>query len=590
MTVFNQMKSTPKNQWWWYGAVACAYGLLFVLFSWPLCAHFADGFIYENAWSDSPCYLWNAHHFVTAICAGQNPFITTDLLYPQGSSLWLHSYTPLLGLIHLFIPNLILSNNIVVALSFVLSGLFAAMLAHHYLKSRAMAFVCGFIFAFCPIKLAHLMAHADLMLTAMIPLGVLCTVKAIGLKLPGWWPLIISKRWAGLGLISLTICLLSNYYYTAYLLIFMVFYCAALVLLPRFKRISKLQIASIAVIAVVVSTAFVVLAEKLHLPRTEFYFGADILAPFIPAMESRFLSSDWVVTIHRQILKADPIENTLFAGYTLIVLFVLSAIIAVKNRFSGGLVSTNHDRISIIAIISAGFIVLSMPVLHIAGHPVGALPSAILQYIPFVNNFRVSGRYLLMVMLLAPIITGMLLLSTRLLQNNVRLRRWATLSVLVLLIIEYLPMPYPLFLRSDVPATIDYLAKQEKGALLSVPFGVMDGINQTGVFQSMQLYFQTIHHQPQIGGYLSRLDKSVYDSIAAQPVLMYVLAIQRNTATPQPTASQLQQFIASRNLRYILCNRQNLSEQAIERLQNCFKPWISESRMEGDLILWMIDQ
>ena len=76
------------------------YGLWFFVFSWPLGAHFAAAFLAEPS-SDAGLFAWNVWHFDQAVAAGQNPFFTTWIFYPQGISLLLHTYTPILGLLGL---------------------------------------------------------------------------------------------------------------------------------------------------------------------------------------------------------------------------------------------------------------------------------------------------------------------------------------------------------------------------------------------------------------------------------------------------------------------------------------------------------
>ena len=60
------------------------------------------------------------------MAAGHSPFYTPLLLYPQGTGLWLHTYTPVLGLLNVLLRQEYRAVNGGLLLSFVLSGVGAA--------------------------------------------------------------------------------------------------------------------------------------------------------------------------------------------------------------------------------------------------------------------------------------------------------------------------------------------------------------------------------------------------------------------------------------------------------------------------------
>jgi hypothetical protein len=158
------------------------YGLLFIVFTWPLAAHFSSASLVVPG-HDSFTYPRNAWHFRTAVQTGQPVFHTDWLFYPLGARLILHTYTPILGLLSLLTNNDLLALNVGLLLSYALSGAGAYLLA-------------GFVFAYSPYKLQRLPGHYNLVLTATVPFYVLAFLNAFEFWEQTFWPCVRS-RWAG---------------------------------------------------------------------------------------------------------------------------------------------------------------------------------------------------------------------------------------------------------------------------------------------------------------------------------------------------------------------------------------------------------
>ena len=156
---------------------ALGYAALFVFCSWPLAREFRTAFVGE-AGGDANQYVWNAYNFQRQVAAGANPFHTTLLLYPEGTGLWLHTYTPVLGLLNVLLRHELLAVNVGLLLSFVLSGVGAARLAGRWLRHPGLCWLVGFVFAFSPYKLAHWPAHYHLLLTATVPFYIWAFLEA----------------------------------------------------------------------------------------------------------------------------------------------------------------------------------------------------------------------------------------------------------------------------------------------------------------------------------------------------------------------------------------------------------------------------
>ena len=73
-----------KN-WLRTALLAAFYGLWFLVFTWPLGAHFTTAMLAEPG-SDAGLFAWNVWHFDQAVAAGTNPFFTTWMFFPHGWS------------------------------------------------------------------------------------------------------------------------------------------------------------------------------------------------------------------------------------------------------------------------------------------------------------------------------------------------------------------------------------------------------------------------------------------------------------------------------------------------------------------------
>ncbi len=119
-----------------HGLVVLGHLALTLLFTWPLVANFATatpGFMLEdrdqNLWN-----LWWVSHAITNL---QNPYHTNLIYYPAGVSLYFHTLAPFNGLLAVpLIPlfGLIVTYNLIVVISFVLTGFGSYLLVKHILS------------------------------------------------------------------------------------------------------------------------------------------------------------------------------------------------------------------------------------------------------------------------------------------------------------------------------------------------------------------------------------------------------------------------------------------------------------------------
>ena len=527
-----------------YFLIVSFYSFASALMTYPLVFNLRTSFISDGEWNDSPMYIWGLYAFKDALVHFQNPFFTDKLYFPLGTWLIMHTFTPIMGLFSLPFSNAILAANIFILLNFVLSAIGAYHLCNYYVKNKYLSIVAGFIFAFCPYKLAHLHSHFNLMLTAAIPFFVLCWQRAFQYD-PA--PRLRSKKHFVLALVFFAWAFLSEYTYALFLLAFVLFWCSYYgCKLYNFKIVRKKSIVLLLALVIIISNCVVLLLEKHHVPRTQFFLGSDVLSFFVPSLDSRLFAGAWTRYFHSALIKADPAENTVFLGYTLIALAVV-VFVARRRR------ENSIDQRALL-FFCACFTLLSMPMVHIAGKPVCALPHAIIQYIPFINNFRAPARYTVMVMLFLPIACFMALQHwLGKLPNTLQM----LLAALILVMIgaEFIPNPFPLYSRGSLPRVYHYLASQPDGTLLEIPFGIKDGVSvRIGRTEAMNMYYQTVHHKKLLSGYISRLDKKKCEFFQTDPLIGKLLSLQQGNSDDGRGCSpeQLRASSAKFSVRYVL--------------------------------------
>lgn len=189
---------------------------------------------------------------------------------------------------------------------------------------------------------------------------------------------------------------------------------------------------------------------------------------------------------------------------------------------------------------TAFFAVLSLgPFVHVAGvntYVIG--PWALLRYVPVIGMARSPSRFAIVAGV------GLSLLFAMALQELWRRRaapgRAWVLALVLVLAVELLPSPRPLH-SAAVPAVYDMVAASpwnpdDSAHLLELPTGVRDGTSSLGNFSPAAPFFQTRHHRPMIGGYLSRVSgarKRTHDRL---PMLRALFALSEGRPLPEEWA------------------------------------------------------
>ena len=134
---------------------------------------------------DAPLYAWNVWWAQRAIAVEHtSPYFTRWIFFPDGVSLWFHSFQ--LSALLPFLPiaaaggahGVVLAHNLTVLASFVLSGFCVYLLAFDETRSHLGAWVAGAIFAFSAIRL-HAVTQTDLLSTQFLVLYVFVLLRSL---------------------------------------------------------------------------------------------------------------------------------------------------------------------------------------------------------------------------------------------------------------------------------------------------------------------------------------------------------------------------------------------------------------------------
>jgi hypothetical protein len=172
------------------------------------------------------------------------------------------------------------------------------------------------------------------------------------------------------------------------------------------------------------------------------------------------------------------------------------------------------------------------PFIKVAGYSTFVpTPWALLRYFPVVGAARVPTRMTVMVMFGVAILLAM---SIRELRSRSRWGTAVAAAVGVLLALELVPAPRVLY-SADVPAVYKTIAADPRPLrVVTLPFGLRDGLSSRGDFSAAYQYFQTAHEKPLVGGYVSRLPQRGMARYRRNRVLRVLLRLSEGRAVEPP--------------------------------------------------------
>jgi hypothetical protein len=218
--------------------------------------------------------------------------------------------------------------------------------------------------------------------------------------------------------------------------------------------------------------------------------GVDALAYLIPNPYN-----PWIGGPGTPLLRSLPngfVENVASIPWVALIAIVVIAA-ALRFRPAGGM-----------AAFTAFWTLLALgPFVRVAGETTFVpTPWSILRYLPVVGAARMPTRMTVMVMFGVAVL---LALAIQHLRSFSRRGTAIACGIGVLLFLELLPAPRVLH-SAEVPLVYRAVASDRRPLrLVTLPFGLRDGLSSRGNFSAAYQYFQTVHEKPLVGGYVSRL-------------------------------------------------------------------------------------
>jgi len=468
-----------------------AYFVLTVLMTWPSLLYFTtgipgDGF---DGWQN----LWNLWWVKKALLIeGSSPYYTHYIYPPAGASLLFHTLNIFNSFWTLPIQlnfGLTVAYNSVVFVSFVLAGYGVYLLAlytlsHLFPSARHLhlaAFVGGVVFTMSPFHMAHLLGHMQVFSMIWPPFYVLWLLRTLAPWSNSAAPPPRQWRNAAISSLFLVLASLVAWYHTLYLLIFTgitliwTLYRRWQIVRNRPKAYpypTKTVLRLVGVI-LAIGLGFALVMSPILIPmirdasnRPDLETGlvqnitlsADLLAFVLPS-EMHPLWGHWAKRIADN-FSTTTSERLIFAGF---VPLALTIFIFVRRGSS--------HIIKFWGLMTALFFVLALgPFLHIGGQVVAIggwqlpMPYLLLYHtVPFIDLTRSLSRYDLMVMLALGVLTALAIgqLTTRKSRLPIRNATLFTLLVGLMILFEFLPVPYPVS-KIDTPR-FDYDLAQQPG-------------------------------------------------------------------------------------------------------------------------------
>ncbi|HET6262926.1 MAG TPA: hypothetical protein VFG99_11910, partial [Chloroflexia bacterium] len=477
--------------------------------------------------------------------------------------------------------NLPAVYNSLVWLSFVAAGYGMYLLVRHLTEHRPAAFLAGVVFSFCPYHFAHMLGQLNLMSFQWMPLYLLALFKAWGdpegatrRSYAEEQPQLSSRHqllWASAAGLWFAVNAYTDWLYAMLLGLFTAWFIAWQLFAKAGRRQDEMRVErsggvrwrlAIGKLGVQGGLCVVLLAPTLQRMWQEMQASSYMKAP---AEEVRLFSADltdvvvpnystlmWrgllspVLTEHYA--ERFPAERLVFVGYAVLVLGIVAVFRALSSRpRTGGVLFW--------AWTALGAWVLSLgPVLHVWGNSTVwglevPLPYALLTSVPGFDVFRVPSRIMVLAMLALAVLVGYALAGHSrkhqpLEQGAPRLRArlgyW--LAYLVIIIVEFIPAPYPM-MRQNYDLTFYREVAQEEGdfAILDLPMEPVP----------IYMAYQTVHRKPIVGGYVSRQPPP--SVLAQMPVLRY---LHSSTAIDDPLLAEARDSglteLRQANIRYVI--------------------------------------
>jgi hypothetical protein len=469
--------------------------------TWPLVLDLDSHFPGDS--NDSLHHYWNGWWVKRALSAGQSPYWTPYLYYPDGLSLVSHDFAWFNIGIWLILEPLLggfVAYNWGILISLALCGFGAFLLAYELTGDVRVAFLAGLLYQAWPFRL-HQLDRPNLASTQWIPLFLLFLMRSVDqgkwwqgaltgvfLALTGytrWQQLIPAAILGGVYLISTVPARLASWRRWGPALLLAGSVSALLLAPPAVMLLRQQQSAP---------------AELLR-PDEEASMQTDVLAYFTP---SRFHSLLGPITQRAYARyypdRSEPRRYPAYIGVTALVLVVL------------GVWKARWRSVPWVAMALTLILLALGPVLRVNGQLYRAVPMPyrLAARLPIVRLLRLPDRFNLFLALPTAMLAGYgISYLLGLVQGGRRVSGWViSVAVAVAFLLEYTPVPIPLN-GPEISWFYRRLAEDQRDyALLNLP------LDQK--VSKRYMFAQVTHRHPIVQGHASRFPEGAFDYLNSQ--------------------------------------------------------------------------
>jgi hypothetical protein len=576
--------------------VIALYGLAMVAFTWPLALHITDqslrgyDYVIQGVPFDRDQFIWDMWWVKKALFDFHqlNPYHTSYLYYPYGVDLYLQSLTPVNGLLGTFfygwLNGWLGAYNAVCLIIFVWCGHSAFLLADYLVRDKLCAFVAGFFFTLAPQHYFNF-HHAQLNVITLqfFPLFLLYMLKlddlGVGGKIedqrskikdrrskinlqstiynPRWW------RYTLLAALFLVLCTISDQYLLLFGLIIMGLYYlwrgipwllkknwGALGLMLA-RTVPAMALAGIVMLPYLYATWRTINSGQWAKISND-AVPLDLSTLIMPPVSNIFIGaqgSDWGRSFFIQ-----PEPRSYSIGLVGLAIAIYGIIRCKEARWWGLLLG-----VSVVLALGSEVRWYNQS----TGIP---MPGKWLNELPVFEVMRYSKRWIGPASLAIAVASAYALRfhMARFKVSSENKLRWKRLGLAVaaLALFTFEVEPWPVPLSGDLAALPKAYANHvlpttDHRAILELPF------YQKYTAKANEMYWQTAHERPIVGGYISRIYNFDYNDT---PLAYFVDGYRPDQPDfLQPDPAGLRSLLAYDDFGYIAIYKFKLDPSQVER-------------------------
>lgn len=455
--------------------------VLTVIFTWPF-SRYLGSYYYDRGDYALTGFLisWNENAILSGKIFDKEYYFNGGQFYPQPYSQLFSDLRLLPTLIfipiHFLTQNFVLSLNLVIFLSFVLSFLSSFFVINYFLKDKYASIIGGVIYTFNPLTFSRIPEHFELLQKYLLPLVFLSAFKLI--KEPNFKNCILFS-------VIFTLNCFSAIYFQIFTLILLPIFLLPFVLIKLHKKdglyFKKLLISFSVFLFFIPIILYFNLGYK-DFSQKEFatrdlesatFFSARLIDYFSSNKQS-FLYGQWTGFLDPYRAPKDAsgnfnyIEHTLFLGVIPTVLFIIGLYLYFKKRKFLNEINLIYSSFFILAIVS---LVLTFgPFFQGWNSNDGGLPIPyyfLYQISPIFQAIRAPSRFLFIFYLPFSLFCslGFIYLYTKIKRQS--LKRVIFISLIIGLLLENLHPSAPIVSYKEKSQMFPYVEKLKRETNLS---------------------------------------------------------------------------------------------------------------------------